>query len=437
MRTKKIVLMAAVLWALVSPALTAGGSRETPGAKPVQLTFWAGSAYYNSEEAKRPQSEWAITKIVKRFEERNPGITVDVTPVELNSETIAKFKAAAIAKNGPDVMELWTGSYIFPLKDVLLPLNDLIPPEDREAISGWDAVTYNFTPGGEILGYPCGNNYAGLVYNKALIRAAGMDWDKNPPKTTEEFREALRKIKPTGVVPFGFDGSKGRILHYATIYWWVEESGYERLVTNADGRTKYENDQGFLNLLTYMQSLFAEGLTNADAMSSTDYETKFSSGKYAFTVGGVNNARAFEQVLGPDNFGFLPFPQMSANPKVKASIIGGAGNCASIGNYTKHPREAVKFLSFLASKPSFIELTKSVTTFPARKDVSLEDLGWTSDPFRKKIYELARNFAFWVDNSIPAYQYDEMKRFFPNVLTGKLSPADFARQMDKLVQEKK
>lgn len=436
MRTKKRLFIMVVLLLIVSVSLVAKGAQETDGPKPVKLTFWAGSAYYNSEEAKRPQNEWAITKIVQQFEAENPGITVEVIPIELSSETIAKFKAAAIAKNGPDVIELWTGSYIFPLKDVLLPLNDYIPADDLANISGWDAVTYNFEPGGEILGYPCGNNYAGLVYNKALVKAAGMDWDKNPPKTTDEFKAALRKIKATGVVPFGFDGSKGRILHYATIYWWVEESGYERLVTNADGRTKYEDDKGFLNLLSFMRSLFEEGLTNVDAATSVDYEAKFSSGQYAVTVGGVNNAMAFEAALGPENFGFLPFPQMSANPKVTASIIGGAGNCVSIGNYTKHPVEAAKFVSYLASKSAFIELTKSVTTFPARTDVTLDDLGWSDDPFRMKIYELSKNFAFWVDNSIPANQYDEMKRFFPNVLTGKLTPLEFARQMDKLVKDK-
>jgi raffinose/stachyose/melibiose transport system substrate-binding protein len=415
--------------------MTSGSVYAHAQAKPVTLTFWCGSAFYNSEEAKKPQSEWAITKIVKRFEAQNPNVTVDVTPIEVSSETIAKFKAAAIARNGPDVIELWTGSYLFPLKDILLPLNKYIPSDDARNIQGWDAVTYNFQPGGDILGYPCGNNYAGLVYNKALIRAAGMDWDKAPPKTTEEFRAALRKLKSTGVVPFGFDGSKGRILYYATLYWWVEESGYQRLLTDTNGTTKYADDKGFLNLMRFMQSLYAEGLTNVDAATSVDYVSKFSTGKYAVTVGGVNNAKAFEQALGPDNFGFLPFPSMSANPKVKASIIGGAGNCVSIGNYTKNRDLAVKFVSFLASKPSFIELTKSVTTFPARTDVTLEDLGWANDPFRKKIFDLSMHFAFWIDNSIPASQFDEINRFFPGVFTGKQSPLDLAVHMDTFVKD--
>jgi raffinose/stachyose/melibiose transport system substrate-binding protein len=415
--------------------MTSGAVCAQAQGKPVELTFWCGSAYYNSEEAKKPQEEWAITRIAKSFGERNPGVTVDVTPIEVSSETIAKFKAAAIAKNGPDVIELWTGSYLFPLKDILLPLNAYIPADDKRNIQGWDAVTYNFQPGGDILGYPCGNNYAGLVYNKGLIRATGMDWDKAPPRTTEEFTAALRKLKATGVVPFGFDGSKGRILYYATLYWWVEESGYQRLVMDTNGAAKYAEDKGFLNLMQYMQSLYAEGLTNTDAATSVDYVSKFSTGRYAVTVGGVNNAKAFEQALGPDNFGFLPFPRMSANPKVKASIIGGAGNCVSIGNYTKNRDWAVKFVSFLASKTSFIDLTKSVTTFPARTDVTLEDLGWANDPFRKKIFDLSKNFTFWIDNSIPAGQFDEINRFFPGVLTGKQSPLDLALHMDSYVKD--
>jgi raffinose/stachyose/melibiose transport system substrate-binding protein len=415
--------------------LTAGIFCVAAQGKPVTLTFWCGSAFYNSEEAKKPQSDWAITKIVQRFMEENPGVTVNVSPIEVSAETIAKFKAAAIAKNGPDVIELWTGSYLFPLKDILLPLNQYIPAEDRKSIQGWNAVTYNFQPNGDILGYPCGNNYAGLVYNKALVKAAGMDWDTNPPKTTEDFRAALVKLKNTGVVPFGFDGSKGRILYYATLYWWVEESGYERLVSDTTGATSYAEDKGFLNLMRFMQSLYAQGLTNVDAATSVDYVSKFSTGKYAVTVGGVNNAKAFEQALGPENFGFLPFPRMSASPKVKASIIGGAGNCISIGNYTKNRDLAVKFVSFLASKPSFIERTKSVTTFPVRLDVSLDDLGWTKDPFRQKIFALSKNFAFWIDNSIPENQFGEINRFFPNVLVGKESAEELAAHMDQYVKD--
>jgi len=176
-------------------------------------------------------------------------------------------------------------------------------------------------------------------------------------------------------------------------------------------------------------------LTNVDAATSVDYVSKFSNGRYAVTVGGVNNAKAFEQALGPDNFGFLPFPAMSANPKVKASIIGGAGNCIAIGRYTKNRDLAVKLVSFLASKPSFVELTKSVTTFPARTDVSLDDLGWTNDPFRQKIFALSRSYAFWIDNSIPDNQFSEINRFFPNVLVGKESPQELAAHMDQFVKD--
>ncbi|MEI8378425.1 MAG: extracellular solute-binding protein, partial [bacterium] len=127
MATRRASLFLAIL--LVASAWSAFAQTT---AKPVTLTFWAGSAYYNSDEAKKPQSEWAITKIVQQFEAQNPGVKVDVTPIDLTSETIAKFKAAAIAKNGPDVIELWTGSYLFPLKDILLPLNKYIPADDKK-----------------------------------------------------------------------------------------------------------------------------------------------------------------------------------------------------------------------------------------------------------------------------------------------------------------
>ena len=210
------------------------GKNETKGEETVELSFWC-SALYTPEETKKPQEEWMISKLIEEFEEENPGVTIDLTITDPSTETFSKFKAAAISKSGPDIINLWSGTYLFDLAQVLLPLNEYIPKEDREAITAWNAVQYNFEENGDILAYPVGINCGILLYNKELVKNAGLDFETDPPETTEEFADALEKIKQTGVIPLVQDAQNGSMIMHLAGYWWVQETGYDNLVKLGNG----------------------------------------------------------------------------------------------------------------------------------------------------------------------------------------------------------
>lgn len=404
-------------------------------AEEIKLSFWC-SALYTPEETKKPQEEWMISKLIKEFEAENPGVTIDLTITTPSPETFAKFKAAAISKSGPDIINLWSGTYLSDLKDVVLPLNDYIPQEDKENITAWDAVSYEFNPEGEILAYPVGINYGVLIYNKELVRNAGLDFEANPPKNTDELKDALLKIKETGVIPLVQDAQTGSMIMHASGYWWVQETGYENMVKLGNGTLKYAEDKGLIQMLAYTQDLYQNGLINKDAATSGDAVTKFLNGEAAIRTGGTWDINDTQASLGEENFGILPLPSMSGvdEPKVEASVLGGAGDCTAVANYTKHPEMAAKFVSFLNSKKATIEICKNMGCFPARKDVTVEDLGW-SDDLHRQLVEYSQNTAFWIDNSLPAEHIGELMKFFPNVLVGKMTPEELAAQIDVKVSE--
>lgn len=407
---------------------------EQNAPKPIKLAMWC-SAYYTPEETKKPQEEWMISKAIKQFEAQNPNVKIDLNITTPSPETFAKFKAAAMAKNGPDIINLWSGSYLFPMKDVLLKLNDLIPKEDLENITAWDAVTYNFQKGGDILAYPVGTNFGVLIYNKQLITKAGLDFDTNPPKTTEEFTKALEAIKATGVLPLGQDAASGSMILHAAGYWWVQKTGYDGLVKLGNGETKFADDKGLTDMLKYCQSLYKAGFVNKDAATSADSGTRFYSGKTAIRTGGTWDLKDAQAALGEGNVGILALPGMvTSGSKVDAQVVGGAGDCTAIANYTKNPEMAVKFLSFLNSKQVAIEVCKNMGCFPVRKDITFEDLGW-SDPLHKQLVEYSQHTAFWIDNSLPADYINEVVKFFPNCFVGKMSAEELAAQVDKKVAE--
>lgn len=414
---------------------TAAGEESSQAQEEINLSFWC-SALYTPEETKKPQEEWLISKLITEFEEQNPGVTIDLTICEPSPEIFAKFKAAAISKSGPDIINLWSGTYLFDLAQVLLPLNDYIPAEDREEITSWNEVSYNFEPDGDILAYPVGINYGVLLYNKELVENAGLDFENSPPDTTEEFTAALEKIKETGVIPLVQDAQSGSMIMHAAGYWWAQETGYENLVRLGNGELKYSEDKGLLNMLGYINELYEKDLINKDAATSSDAVGRFLNGEAALRTGGTWDINDTQTALGEGNFGLLALPSMSgtAEPKVTASVLGGAGDCTAIANYTKHPEMAVKFVSFLNSKTSAIEICKNMGCFPARNDVTTEELGW-SDDLHRKMVEYSQNTAFWIDNSLPAEHIGELMTFFPNAMAGKMTPEEVAAQMDAKAAE--
>lgn len=403
---------------------------ETGEGEEINLSFWC-SALYTPEETKKPQEEWMISKLIQEFEEQNPGVTIDLTITEPSTETFAKFKAAAISKSGPDIINLWSGTYLFDLAQVLLPLNDYIPAEDKDAITAWNAVTYNFEENGDILAYPVGINYGVMLYNKELVKNAGLDFENDPPRTTEELTEALEKIKETGVIPLVSDAQDGSMIMHAAGYWWAQETGYENMVKLGTGEMKYQDDKGLINMLSYINELYTKELINKDAATSSEAASRFLNGEAAMRTGGTWDINDTQEAIGAENVGLLALPSMSsvAEPKVTASVLGGAGDCTAIANYTKHPEMAVKFVSFLNSKTSTIEICKNMGCFPARNDITTEELGW-SDDLHKKMVEYSQNTAFWIDNSLPADHIGELMKFFPNVMVGKMTPEELAAQID-------
>lgn len=418
-----------------SKPVEASGTSATEASEDAQLVFWC-SAFYTPEETKKSQDEWVISQLINKFEEENPGTTVDLSIVEPSPEVFAKFKAAALSNSGPDVINLWSGTYLFDLAEVLLPLNEYIPQEDKDAITAWNAVSYNFDPDGDILAYPVGINYGVMLYNKALVAAAGLDFDANPPATTDQLKDALIEIQKTGVIPMVQDAQNGSMVMHAAGYWWAQGTGYDNLIKLGNGEMKYSEDNGFADMLDYCSDLYSSGLINVDAATSVNSNSRFLNGEAAIRTGGTWDINDTQAALGEGNFGILALPSFSKveQPKVSASVLGGAGDCTAVASYTKHPEMAAKFLSFLSSKDSAIEISKNMGSFPARNDITTEELGW-SDPLHAQMVEMSQSTAFWIDNSLPAEHVEELMKFFPNVLSGKMTSQELAAAIDKKVAE--
>ena len=417
---------------------TAAGSGDAAiqPAKDIKLTMW-DQVHVTTDEQKKPVEEWYISKAIERFKKDNPGVSIAVSTEADASQVIPKLKAAGLAKNGPDIANVWSGMYVSSLKDVVLPLDGKVPQEDLDNISGWEYVRYNFQPDGAILAYPVGGRYISMFYyNKKVIKDCGLDFEANPPRTAADFDAALEKIKAKGYIPIVDDeGQSKNLLYHIANYWWGQSTGSEGIAKHNSGEVKFADDQGLINALTYYQSLYKNGYVNKDTASSSDQLNKFYQGKAALTVGGSWGFTDATQSMG-DNLGIVRAPNINDSVKVKDGQMGGPGDAMVVSNYSENPDMAIKFLHYLSSKQETLEYLKTSKVIPVRKDITPAELGWNNDPILSKSFEWANNCVYWVDNTVDSDAMSELAKMCPLVLTGKMTPQEAAAKMDEKMAEK-
>ena len=138
-----------------------------------------------------------------------------------------------------------------------------------------------------------------------------------------------------------------------------------------------------------------------------------------------------QAALGEDNVGAILPPEISADARITNSLIGGPGQSMVVSKNSKNPEMAVKLLSFLNSKDEVLKFSQTQTVVPVRKDLTAADLGFKPGSIAAKMFEWGQHYTFWVDNELSGPVVDDFNKLLPLVLTGKMSPEDFTKQLDK------
>lgn len=426
-----IVIVASLLAAIGCSGASQDSSNET-----VKLAIWINGrdSFIGPSEQQLPQDQWYISQAFKRFEEANPGVTVELNVQADALQAHQTFRTAGLASNAPDIANLWAGTFIFALRDVTQDIHQYIPQDDLDKINGWDTVTLDFKEGNPIIGYPLPNNQVCFfLYNKKIIEDSGLDFENNPPRTIEDFMAAMQKIKDAGYQPMAADEGQGYVYNffYIAAYWWVQQNGLDPILAEDQGKANFADDQALLKALEAYHELWAKGYLNQDAATSADSQNKFFAGEVALFPNGSFGVKDAQDALGEDNVGAILPPEISADAVIKNSLIGGPGQSLVVSKNAQNPEMAVKLLSFLNSKDEFLKLSKVQTVMPIRKDITAEEMGITPGSIAAKMFDWSQRYTFWVDNELSGPVVDDFNKLLPLVLTGKMTPLEFAQQLDK------
>jgi ABC-type glycerol-3-phosphate transport system substrate-binding protein len=420
---------------VLSTLLAAAGCAKAPEAQ--KLTIWINGrdSFIGPNEQQLPQDQWYISQAIKRFEEANPGVTVELVVQADAYAAHQMFRTTALAGNAPDIANLWAGQFIFALEDAITPITDKIPQADKDTILGWDTDTVGFTAGNPILGYPTPDNQlCFFLYNKKIVQEVGLDFEANPPRTMDDFYAAMEKIKNAGYIPIGADEAVDGYAYYffqIAAYWWVQQNGFDPILAEDRGEANFADDQALLTALEAYQEIWAKGYMNQDAATSSDSWNKFLQGKIAMVPRVSSFVKDAQDALGVENVGVIIPPDISDTAVIKNGTIGGPGQVMVVSKNSTNVDLAIKFMSFLNSKAEVLELNKFQTKVPIRTDVTPTDLGAEPGTALAKLIEWSGNYVFWVDNSLSGPVVDDFNKLLPLVLTGKMTPLELAQQLDK------
>ena len=248
---KRILALALAASMAIGLAAQAPAVPELKG-KSVEVTIWT------HEDANRTPLE---KRYIEEFKAANPGVTVNY--VTYPSSKIREIITTGFAANqGPDIFNLEL------FDEYPFITNGRVAPVDFKLAGYKDAkdLVASYNPGmidpvimdGKIYGLPLELTNWALYLNKKIFRDAGLDPDKDYPKTWEDVMAVSEKLVIRDGQIIKRRGFDFRYPYYLTsVVPMVEQLGGELM--GKDGKSAIIGDAAWLKVLNYFKDFGPNG----------------------------------------------------------------------------------------------------------------------------------------------------------------------------------
>jgi ABC-type glycerol-3-phosphate transport system substrate-binding protein len=397
-------------------------------AQQTTIKFWDAGLFTVSADGILDKQNSFAYQIVDAFKAAHPEIDVELTvasgDITSNSN---QFRAASIAKNGPDVKNGYAGGNVLSFSQFIAPLDSVFTPEEQAKLSGWQTVRDGYKTDGAILALPYGaGSYFYIFYRPSLFAQAGVEFVE--PKTWEELLDLGDKLKAAGVNPFWVCNQEGYLGAWVIAALAGGQIGPDAFTEMVQGNIPI-NHPGMVEAYKAYAELFARGLTNPDAgqVGNGEAVTGFAQGNGAMLIAGGWTNNEMVTTLG-DDVDMFPIPTMAS--AVAPGVLAGGPNVAVfVTNYSPNQEAAFTFLKFLAEASSidlYVKLTQSEASNHVDADASLI----TNRLLRKQAEGVkTATTVYPFDNVMPQPVIDLFYRVNATVFTGAQTAEDAVAQL--------
>ncbi len=311
------------------------------GAEKVKITYWH-----------QWTGQWTpvLADIAKMYNEAHPD--VEVKAVVVPEDFTQRLMTAITTGDVPDVVSLTgSGNLMLAEKEVLIPIDELMSPEEMQAFKDWampviwEVNDYK----GHIWAITPYIDVPSLYYNETMFEEAGLDPDKPPLdiKTLDEFTQKLTKYDVRGNIDrIGFYPSWG-------IATWGNAFG-GNLVNEAGDKVVFNEDPKILAALEWITS-YSEVF---DVKKVVAFESGLGEERGGILDPFISERKAMEQQgqwviinianYAPEDFSYgitsyLPCPPDGRKNSVLTRSAYGA---LAIPKGSKHTKEGLDFATF-------------------------------------------------------------------------------------------
>ncbi|MFX0537081.1 ABC transporter substrate-binding protein [Ornithinimicrobium sp. Y1847] len=392
-----------------------GGATGAGNGGDVTISWWHNS---NTGEGREYYDQVAAD-----FEEANPGVTVEVSPMQ-HEDMLTRLDAAFQSGDAPDIfMERGGGELADKVEAGLI--RDITDDAADEiellggTVAGWQVEDRTYA-------LPFSLGVVGFWYNKELVESAGITEE---PETWDEMYEAIDKLKEAGIEPI----SVGAGDTWPAAHYWYQFSLRECAQdTLQDAVTSLDfSDECFLRAGEDTQQLvesepFNRGFLSTPAQSGpTSASGLMATGRVAMELQGhwepgvIMGLTEDGAGLG-DNLGWFPFPAVEGGEGDQDAQLGG-GDAWAVSEGS--PDAAVDFVKYLLSdevQQGFAELDMGLPTNPNASDS-------VQDPSLASLLEVRDNAPYvqlYFDTAFGASVGGAMNDAIALLFAGQATPQD-------------
>jgi arabinogalactan oligomer/maltooligosaccharide transport system substrate-binding protein len=364
---RRCISIAAAVTAIALGATACGGGSESGSGKPKSEKDVSGTiTYWDTSDATTEAPTYKA--LIRKFEAEYPKIKVKYENVDFGSVE-QKFKSAAkTGKGAPDVMRADVG-----LIPEYASLHYIAPLDGTAALSD----TSDFQSGplnttkyqGKTYGVPSVTDTLGLLYNKDLLKKAGI---AAPPTTWDELIADAEQIKER-------TGAYGTYVNPDTYFLLPLLYGEGTDLADTSTKKITVNSPEAVKAITTAKKIYDNASAPVDFANSYDnMQASFKNGKVAMLVQGpwsVSDDLTGSAFKGKeDNLGYAPVPAGSSG---KAQAPTGGHDLVV---YQGSPNLDASYLlaRFMTSTASQVAVAKGTGTLPTRTSAYTAQI--TSDP---------------------------------------------------------
>lgn len=406
--TRRRRVLIGVVSSIVAVALLLFQGCRPTGDDRVRITIW---------HQDRIDVRVILQRQIERFMKLHPEVRVEQLFKE-TEELRSGFIIAALAGQGPEIVYGPSDQVgPFEIMQIILPLEDLFPPE---WLSQYDSLGLTWYKGHLYQVADKLGNHLTLVYNKKLVPVPpvteedlvrigrGLTADLNGDRKTDRYGLTWNYTEPYFFIPFmtGFGG------------WIMDDAGNPTL-----------DNRGTVDGLKFIQRL-------RDVEKIIPNEADYNVADILFKDGNagmiINGDWSWAGYLNAGlDIGVAPLPRITSTGLWCAPMVSPKGFSLNVNISAEKKAWALELIRYLMSEENQLEAMQELFTMPTHKRVQRSDFAMKNEIVRNSLLQIERGRALPVVPEIRAV-WDAMRPSYQAVLAGTKTPEQAARDMQSL-----